>query len=232
MNATAETPVVPDVLGTQQTMTAESAAVSAFVQANRIPVTDDASLARAVEIRKQIGERLKGIAAKLEQPKSWANGLHKWFCGLERTAMAPLEELDVYERHQIYLYGEGAKARRREAERLAAEEQRRVNEAAALTQAAALEDDGDHDMAAAIVEEVIARPAPVVVLPDTYKAVVKTRKTYRWRYVNNDAAAARKVIPAEYLAVDEKKIDNYAKAMKGTGAIAGVEFYETDDPIR
>ena len=45
-------------------------------------------------------------------------------------------------------------------------------------------------------------------------------------------ARTMKLLPREFLIPDEKKIGAYARSMKGSGAIPGVDIYYVDDPTR
>jgi hypothetical protein len=205
----------------------------AFVESHRIEVSDRDSLIRAVELRLVIAERQQTIANKIAKPKAWAHGLHKWFCALESAALAPYTKLDTYERDQIREFKAAEDRRRAEAERLEAERQRRDAEARAATEAAALETTGDHTLADAVLEEAVSAPAPVVVLPDATKVdgLAFTRR-YLWRYAPGGLVRALALLPRPYLTVDEKKITLFAKAMKGTATLPGIEFYHVDDPVR
>jgi len=77
-------------------------------------------------------------------------------------------------------------------------------------------------------------PAPVVNLPTLKQQVegLKTRTEYRWRYTNNDKAAAEKIIPRSFMTADEKKIGAMAKAAKGTLTVPGIEFFAEEVPVR
>jgi len=235
-------PISPDVVA-READEAKRLAL-AFVDANKVAVVDDASLERAAAIRTAIGEKVKGIEAQLSKPKAWAYGLHKWFCGLETAAASPYLQLDAYERDQIREWKAEQDRVREARERELADQQRREQEIRASTEAAAHERAGDHQMAAAVLEEAIAAPAPVVCLPDTTKGVagLSFTRRYLWRYSGGPkvlkdtppaiVARAMAITPREFLCHDEKKISAYAKAMKGTAKIPGIEFYHVDDPTR
>lgn len=197
-----------------------------FVEANRVIVQDLDSLARAREVRAAVGEKQKAITAQLAKPKAWAHGLHQWFCSLERAALAPLQILDGFERGQITAFHDEETRRREVREREIAEARREAEQARATTEAAALERVGEHALAAAVVAEAIAAPVPVVVLPDTVKAVQSFRR--RWCYEVTDES----LVPREFCVVDTVKLGRYATAMKTSAAVPGVRFFYVDDPIR
>jgi hypothetical protein len=205
----------------------------AFVEANRIDVVDLATLERAVGIRRAIGEKTAAIAEALKKPKAWAYGLHRWFCDLENGARRPLEELDAYERSQITAFKAEQDRLRAARERELAEVRRREEQDRAASVAAAFEIGGEPELAAAVLEEAITAPAPIVVLADETTAIegLHFRRKYRWRFLRSEARALE-LLPRAFLAVDTRKLDKYADAMKGAGAVPGIEFYHEDIPIR
>ena len=99
-------------------------------------------------------------------------------------------------------------------------------------------------MAAAVMDEAIAAPMPIAVLPDVTRQVegLKFTRRWLWRYaggpkeIEKTPAAivtrAMELTPREFLRHDDKKIGAYVRAMKGTGKIPGIEIYYVDDPVR
>jgi hypothetical protein len=75
-----------------------------------------------------------------------------------------------------------------------------------------------------VIEQAVAAPAPVVVIPKTIpkQEGISTRKTWKFRIV--DTAK----IPREYMTVDEVKIGQIVRAMKELSNIPGVEVYAED----
>jgi len=198
-----------------------------FVIENKVAVVDLDTCARAGQVRAAIGERQKAITAALSKPKSWAHGLHKWFCALEAAALTPYDMLDAYERDQIRNFNEAERQRREARERSLAEARRQADEARALEEAAALELLNEHEMAAAVIAEATSAPPPMVVLPDAVKASgQKFRRVYKWR-VDHD-----ELVPREFLMIDEVKLNRYAAAMKDSAHVPGITFTFVDEPIR
>jgi hypothetical protein len=198
----------------------------AFVEQNKIVVTDMDSLARANAVRKAIGLKQKAIADQLAKPKNWAHSLHAWFCSLERAALAPLQILDGFEREQIRAFNDEM-MRVREARELAIAEARRLaDQARATSEAAALERIGEHQLAAAVVAEALAAPPPHVVLSNEVKAIQSFRR--RWTFEVVDESE----VPRDFLLVDTVKLGRYAGAMKESGKVPGVRFFYVDDPVR
>jgi hypothetical protein len=189
-------------------------------------VTDLPSLEQAVSDRVQIGDRVKAVQDFFKPFKSAAHALHKALCDRENAMLAPLLRLDRAKQGAIGSYHDAETRRRRIEEQRIADDQKRDADARALREAAALENLGDHALAKAVVAEAIARPAPVVALPDTVREVAKFRRTWQWR-LTNDA-----LVPRDFLTVDTRKLDKYATAMQASAKVAGVEFYPVDTPVR
>jgi hypothetical protein len=200
--------------------------VLAFVENNKIVVTDMATLAQANTVRKAIGEKQKAIQAQLAKPKQWAFGLHKWFCTLESAALAPLTMLDNFERAQITSFNDEMTRVRQAREQAIAEARRLADQARATAEAAALERAGEHRLAAAVVEEAIAAPTPVVVLQNEVKAVQSFRR--RWTFEIVDESE----VPRDFCVVDTVRLGRYATAMKDSAKVPGVRFFYVDDPVR
>jgi len=207
-------------------------------------ITDTATLQQAVIDREQLGELMTRVKDFFAPLKRMADELHKALCAREREILSPLLVLDAAKRDGMSLYKREQDRIRQQREREEAERLRRADEARAAAEAAHHEKAGDHALAAAVLEEAIAAPAPIVTHPDVTKAVVglKFRTTWHWRYAGgpNDITQtpARIVertmqqIPREYLCVDEPRLAALCRASKGTIKIPGIEFYSTEDPVR
>jgi hypothetical protein len=193
-----------------------------------VSVSDRASLEQAVLDRQAIGESVKRVQAFFEPFKSSAYKLHRMLCDRENEILGPLLRLDQAMKAGISSFKAAEDRARQQREREESERRRREDEARAAVEAAALEAAGDHALAAAVVDEAIAAPAPVVVLPDATKGVEGLKFTRRWLWRPQNEA----LVPREFLCLDEKKIGAYARAMKGSGAIPGIEIYHVDDPVR
>jgi hypothetical protein len=196
-------------------------------------VTSMDELERAVHDRQELGAATKRVADFFTPLKTMAHRLHKALCDRENEILGPLLQLDRAKREAISVFKAEQDRIRLEAERVAADQQRRERDAAAAHEAAALERAGERELATAVLEEAITTPAPVVALPDVTRQVsgLKFTRRWLWRYAGG-IARAMKLLPREFLTPDEKKIGAYARAMKGSGSIPGVEIYYVDDPVR
>lgn len=204
------------------------------VKLANVKVATVADCQQAVLDRQDIGERIKTVETFFEPFKSLANKLHKSLCAREKEILAPLHALDSQLRLAIGGYKQDEDRRRRDEEQRQAQIQRQAEEARLTEEAAQLEASGETALAASVLEQAIATPAPVVVLPDATKAIegLKFRRTWKWRYANNDKARAMALIPRDYLMVDESRLTKYATAMRETAKVPGVEFYSDDVPVR
>jgi len=198
------------------------------------PITDVPTLSQCVIDRQDIAAAAKKVEAFFDPFISSAFKLHRMLCDRKNEILAPLLRADALLRGHITDYKIADDKARRQREADQAEQQRRDRETAAAREAADLEQAGEHALAAAVVEEAIAAPAPVVVLPDAKKAVdgLKFTRRWLWRVIPASAQPPPPLVPREYLCLDEKKIGAYVRAMKATGQIPGIEIYYVDDPVR
>lgn len=197
-------------------------------------ITDLAALEQAVRERQQIGAMRKRVEEFFRPLKQLAHQLHRSLCDREGEILAPLDLRDRNRATAISAFKLAEDARRREQERIDAEALRLQREQQAADEAAALESAGDHSLAASVVAEAIAAPAPVVALPDLVKQVegLKFRRNWKWRYASNDKARAAALIPRAFLMPDEAKIGAFARSMKDSAQIPGIEFFYEDVPVR
>jgi len=207
-------------------------------------VTDLVSLEQAVTDRQAIGEAVKRVQEFFAPFKQMAHRLHKALCDRENEILGPLLKLDGTKRTAISDFKAAQDRLRQQRERELGEQQRRDDEARAAAEAAQLESAGEHEMAAAVMEEAIAAPAAVVVLADETKQVegLHFTRRYLWRFAGGPkeidqtppAVLERvmQLLPRDYLAPDTKKIGAFARAMKGSAKVPGLEFYHVDDPTR
>jgi hypothetical protein len=230
---------------TASTVGTEIAATTAQLaeRLNSGAITSVGDLEQFVLDRQDIGDAVKRVQEFFTPLKRMADQLHKALCHRENEILGPLLRLDRTKRDAISVYKSEQDRIRAAAEREQADQQRREREAAAAHEAAALERVGDHELAAAVLEEAVTAPAPVVALPDVTRVEgLKFVRRWLWKYAGGPAdvrhtppavlARTMKLLPREFLIPDEKKIGAYARSMKGSGAIPGVQIYYVDDPVR
>lgn len=231
--------------------------IVALVQSAAITVTDATSCADAVALRATIGEIRKEIEAGFKPEKEYYHQKHAEVCAEEHKLIDQLID-PKNSRNPNTIDGKLCvaiqdwtaaedRARRAEEQRLA-ELARQDNEARAIAEAAVHEKAGDHQMAAAVMEEAIAAPAPVVVLENVRKQVygLKTERRWGWRFTNGPKkvkdivketppdvlAKAMTLLPRAYLMPDVRTIDKSVEALKDKAAIPGVQVYHEDVPVR
>ena len=214
----------PQTVGGELAATADALAVR--MAGTSIATLGD--LEQAVIDRQELGRAIANVADFFKPLKQMADRLHSAICQRESAILAPLRALDDEKRRAMSAYKAEHDRAMREAERLERERQQRERDARAAAEAAALESQGDHVLAAAVLTEAITSPAPVVVLPDRTKGIEGLKFTRRWHYRVINAA----LIPAEFMILDEKKLGAYARSMKESARVPGVEFYSTDEAIR
>lgn len=168
----------------------------------------------------------KRVIAFFEPHKSRAKAVHAGLCDDEKKALAPvLADEDACKR----LLGEWDTAQERirlaEERRLQAlarqeAEDRRLTEAAAMEREAAVT--GNVELKAE-ADELIAQPitAPTVfVARETPKvAGISYRENWKYRVVDVEK------VPREYLKLDDVKVGQIVRAMKGSTSIPGIEVY-------
>jgi hypothetical protein len=197
-------------------------------------ITNLPELATAAVARDRIAALRKSVVDYFAPIKGMAYKLHRTICDRENAILKPLDARDRTVRDAMALFTRQQDEDRREREQ--AEQERRYREAQsrAVHEAASLETAGHAEIAAAIVEDAMVAPPPVVTLPDPVREMVKFRKVWKWRYAGTaaDREKVLKLIPREFLAVDEVKVNSYVRSMKSSGSIPGIEIYSVDEPVR
>jgi hypothetical protein len=202
-------------------------------------VTD---LERAVADREALADMRRRVVEYFAPIKQMAYRLHRTLCDRENEILKPLDARDRDISTAMSAFKAEQDRVRQEQEREEQARRVRAQEDQAAHEAAALEASGDTAMAAALVEDAITAPAPVVALPDVTRGVAKFVRRWRWRCTGGPAdvkqtpvailARTMKLIPREYLTLDDAKIGAYVRAMKSAGSIPGIEIYSVDEPIR
>ncbi len=207
-------------------------------------ITSQMACQQAVDDRQMLGDAIKRVEEFFAPFKKMAHDLHKALCNRETDILAPLKRVDTAKRVAISAYKTEQDRLREARERELADQQRREADERAASEAASLERAGEHEMAAAVMEEAIAAPMPFVVLPDATKQVEGLSFTRRWlwRYANGPkeikttppaiVERTMQLVPRDFLKLDEVKVGAYVRSMKNSGRIPGIEIYYVDDPTR
>lgn len=176
-----------------------------YVRAGEIMLTIKA-------IRKKITDTFKPIKQKMDAAKQEV-------LDQERAADAPLKEAESWLSPQIITWNREQERIRQEEEARLREIARKEEEERQLQEAILAEQSGQKEEAEAIISAPV-QAAPVVVPKSVPKvAGMSIRDNWKFRITNE------KLIPREYLKVDEVKIGQVVRAMKSAANIAGVEVY-------
>jgi len=209
-----------------------------------VAIVTQADADQAVRDRQLLNDQRKTVVDYFAPIKQMAYKLHRKICDRETAILQPLDARDRAISRGLVDWKAAADRIRQEEEQ--AEQQRRHQEqqAAALHEAAALEAGGETELAAAVMDDAIQTAPPVVALPDITRTVpgLKFRKVWKWKYSGGPAvvkdtpatviARTMKLVPREFLTVDEIKIGAYVRSMKASGSIPGIDIYATDEPVR
>lgn len=194
-------------------------ALSIPEQARQIVIKTVDDYARAGEImmtikaiRKKITETFKPIKQKMDAAKQEV-------LDQERAADAPLKEAEQLLSPQIIAWNREQERLRQEEENRLREEARKQEEERRLQEAILAEQAGQKEEAEAIMETPV-QVAPVVVPKSVPKvAGMSIRENWKFKITNE------RLIPREYLKVDEVKIGQVVRALKSATNIPGVEVY-------
>lgn len=176
-----------------------------------IVIFDQSSYEQAGEILRNIATVKKEIKAKFAEPKEKAHEAHKAICDLEKELLTKVTERENEIRQKMSIYYQA------EQKRIAAEEERKRQEAERLMQTAVeAEAAGDTETAETYTALAAMSEATVTVAPKA--AGVSFREVWKAKVVDESK------VPREYLIVNQTALDAVAKATKGSIKIAGVEF--------
>jgi hypothetical protein len=217
MNAQAQ--VIDITPGTQEA----AKALTVSEQAKAVTITDKVSYEYGRELLLIIKDLRKEIADTFKPIIDKANQAHKEAIAQQKKVEAPLIEAEGLIKTRIAGFlAEEDRKRRAEEDRLRLEAQK-AEEERRLAEALQAEAEGDHEEAAAILNDVPAYVPPVVVPKTVQTGRGISLKTF-WTFKVVDAAK----IPREYLVPDLVKIGGVVRAMKDAAKIPGVEIYSQD----
>lgn len=208
-----------DLAEGQQINEVTTLALSVPDQAKQISIKTMDDYVRAGEImltikaiRKKITDTFKPIKQKMDAAKQEV-------LDQERAADAPLKEAEALLSPQIIAWNREQERLRQEEENRLREEARKQEEERRLQEAILAEQHGQKEEAEAIMETPV-QVAPVVVPKSVPKVSgMSIRDNWKFKITNE------KLIPREYLKVDEVKIGQVVRALKSATNIPGVEVY-------
>lgn len=192
---------------------------AAVTQAQGLAVVDGESYQSAGNVLKSHKTLLKRIDAELDPIIRAQREALDAQRALKKRLTDPVEQAEAIIKGKMLTFQQAEEAKRRAEELRLREEARKAEEERRLAEAVAAEQNGQPEVAEAIIAEPVV--APPIVLPKATPKVdgISSRKIFKFKIVDE------RLIPREYMKVDEVKIGQYARMQKGQGNIPGVEFY-------
>lgn len=184
----------------------------------------------------RVQQFVKRVKPKFDQNCDHAYKAWKSACGLRDMFFKGLDAFDTRARQLLGTYQQKQERIRREQEARLAEEERKREEDRIKREAKLLERQGQKEMASALRSTPVQ--APAISLPSTVPQVagLSYREDWKWRPAAGDTtegrAAAEKLVPREYLQLNDVKLNGIARAMKGQIKIPGIEFFCVKTPVR
>jgi len=200
-------------------------------------VTDAPSYQRVGDRLKEIGTHRKIVEAFFEPIVKLLYRFHQAACDRRSEVLAPLVEFEAAaKRNRLALEREDARKRQEEAQRLMAIAQQEERERLAR-EAAFLEQRGEAELASVVLEQAVSAPPPVITiaseLPQTQG--VSSRENWQWRPVGGNTREARaravRLVPREFLDLNDRALTAHAKAHGNTVRIPGIEFYDAGSVV-
>lgn len=187
----------------------------------------------------RVGERLVDVATHRKDVegffkplKDFAYRLHRMVCDRESAVLKPLVTFESTAKENTQSWKRADDRRRLEEEQRLAEEGRKAEQERLAREAEQLEQRGEPELAAQVLEQAVNAPAPVIVLPSRVPAVqgMSFRSNWKWRPIGGDTPVARaraeKLVPREFLCLDEKKLNAYARSHGASARVPGLEFFD------
>jgi hypothetical protein len=192
-----------------------------------LKVTDAASYAAAAEHLVGYATLKKRIEEYFEADVKNAHTLWSSLTGKRKKAVDAVEARITAIKRMMAGWSQEQERIRREAELKAQLAAKRQEEERIAAEAAMLEVQGQPELAAAVLEQAITAPAPIVSLPSTVPKVagVSTVEAYDFEVINEG------LLPREYLTPDLKKIRARVNDLKSMTKIPGVRVFR-DDQVR
>lgn len=209
------------VAETTEITQAREMGVSTIARATELArnISDAKTMAEAADFLLEIKRRRKQWAEFNKPAKQKLDVLKKELLDRERQIDEPLEraENQIIKPAMIQFQQLEDRKRREEEDRQRAEAKRR-EEDARLREAEVLAQDGQKELADAMLDAPVV-VAPIVIPRSETPAGISYRDS--WQFEVMDVHS----VPREYLTIDEKKIGGVVRALKGETRIAGVRVW-------
>jgi len=210
-------------------------------QLSRLPVLIDSPTTyrqakESLPLLKRAEDKVVGFFRDMKRA---AYEAHRSITSKEAEQLKPITQARTFVSRLIYDYEREQERLRREQERKAQEEEQARRDAAALDEAAAVAALSP-EMADQIIEQAIAAPPAVVVMPSQSLDVTGVSVRENWQFVYSGGSPGQKwkdlsdeqrkrvlqLIPRDYLCPDEAVIGRVVKAMKSGTTIPGIQAYD------
>ena len=207
----------------------QAASPTLVKQANDFTIEDSNDYEFSLTIAEEAIRRQKAIKEFFAPTKRLADQLHGSLCDMERNLLTPyvnIERLVKGRRQDWRDAQEKIRLAKEEADRKKAKEEA---DARALQEAAQLEQEGDKEAAAVVVEQALAAPAPAVVVPSSVPKQTGSSVRGEWdfRYDNPDE------VQRAYCDPSDKKIRAIVKSLGKSAPIKGIViFWKENEAIR
>jgi len=230
--APAVTDTIPELPADVQELPQRALAVQK--QAQEIQIRTDAENTQAANTLKTLKAERAIVQARVDAFKRPAVEAWKAANALEREAIGPYEEAEKMIKAAMLSFSRAEEEKRRRAE---AEERRILEQKAREEAEQRSRDEAEREASYAAaqgaskveVEEIRANPLPVapvpiapVVLPSTVTKTAGVSRREKWSFRIVD----ERLIPREYLMVNESAIRAVATTQKKLAKIPGVEFFD------
>jgi len=215
MDSTATTPI--------ETKELEAKSTDLAVRAHQlVPIQDSVQYRDAIDLGRSLKAMEDGIQEFWGPLVQSAHQQHKALVKRRDDMCAPVQIAIAKIKTLIGAYDQQQERLRREQERIAQEALRREQKETAIREAQALQASGDSEGAEQVISQAAASPAPAVVIPSMVPKVTgkSSRTIWRYRVVNPE------LVPKEYMMVDEIKLGQIVRALKGSTRIPGIQVYE------
>lgn len=190
-------------------------------RAKSIAIADQRSYETAAGLLLDIAALEKEIKAHHEPIKTTAFAAHKAAVAAEKKLLDPLQEATGILKRGLGAWLQEQERIRQETERKAREAAAKIEEEQRLALAVQAEEMG---AAPETVAEIIETPLPIAqpVAARTYAPVagVSARKLWKWEVVDS------KLIPRDYLKIDDVAINRVVAGLKQNANIPGIRVYE------
>lgn len=197
-----------------------------------VTVADGRAFTRVGELLVDVANHRKDVEGWFKPVKDWAYRLHRAVCDRESEILRPLRTFETTAKENTDRFRRDEDRKRQEEEQRLAEIGRREEQERLTREAEFLEQRGESELAEQVLEQAVHAPAPVISIASTVPTVrgMSFRANWKWRPIGGDTPQARaraeKLVPREYMCLDEKKLNAYAKAHGAGARIPGIEFFD------